>query len=95
MRIEFEARHRQRSGGFNRDGRQWYRTASRKHGGNGSSRVILYTAMTQNNDPHLLNEINAKTQLIKSNASPQPSEIRDLFIVRRRSKAATPNESTD
>jgi hypothetical protein len=51
--------------------------------------------MTQNNDPHLLNEINAKTQLIKSNASPQPSEIRDLFIVRRRSKAATPNESTD
>ena len=51
--------------------------------------------MTQNDDPHLLNEINAKTQLTKSNVSPQPSEIWDLFIVRRRSKAATPNESTD
>jgi len=28
--------------------------------------VILYTAMTQNDDPHLLNEINAKTQFTNS-----------------------------
>ncbi len=57
-------------------------------GGAAAGKVILYTSMTQNDDLHLLNGINARTQFTKSNASPQPLKNMDNSRPVRRSSAA-------
>ena len=62
---------------------------ARGMGGASAAVALLYTAMKQNDDPHLSNEINARTQFSKSNVSaPQPlTNIEDSQPVERASAA--------